>query len=107
MNDNRSTRPEWPRLNVAILSISLRIILLRLQNGIALEDYVDHIAIALAKMTLKPVRDGRLINSLLRGVEVLSLLSRADGPLGVTDVAEKLAVDPSTAYRLLATLERG
>jgi DNA-binding IclR family transcriptional regulator len=87
--------------------MSLRIILLRPQNRDGGEEYVDHIAIALAKMTLKPVRDGRLINSLLRGVEVLRLLSRADGPLGVTDVAERLAVDPSTAYRLLATLERG
>lgn len=58
-------------------------------------------------MTIKPMRDGRLINSLSRGVEILRLLADAAGPLGVTDVAERLAVDPSTAYRLLATLERG
>jgi DNA-binding IclR family transcriptional regulator len=58
-------------------------------------------------MTVKPMRDGRLINSLSRGVEILRLLADADGPLGVTEVAERLNVDPSTAYRLLATLERG
>lgn len=56
-------------------------------------------------MTAKPRPDGRLINSLSRGAETLRLLAEAAGPLGVTDVAEKLRVDPSTAYRLLATLE--
>jgi len=54
---------------------------------------------------MRPTRDGRLINSLSRGVEILRLLARAEGPAGVTEVAEELAVDPSTAYRLLATLE--
>jgi len=38
-------------------------------------------------------------------VEILQLLADAAGPLGVTEVAERLHVDPSTAYRLLATLE--
>jgi IclR family transcriptional regulator, KDG regulon repressor len=56
-------------------------------------------------MGIKPIRDGRMINSLSRGVEILRLLAGADGPLGVTEVAERLSVDPSTAYRLLATLE--
>jgi IclR family acetate operon transcriptional repressor len=58
-------------------------------------------------MSAKPARDGRLINSLSRGVEILRLLAQSDLPLGVTDVADRLSVDPSTAYRLLATLERG
>lgn len=58
-------------------------------------------------MALKPMRDGRLINSLSRGVEILRLLGDSDGPLGVTEVAEQLQVDPSTSYRLLVTLERG
>lgn len=58
-------------------------------------------------MSAKPARDARLINSLSRGVEILRLLSESAGPLGVTDVAERLSVDPSTAYRLLVTLERG
>lgn len=58
-------------------------------------------------MAPKPMRDGRLINSLSRGVEILRLLSEADTPLGVTEIAERLRVDPSTAYRLLTTLERG
>jgi len=58
-------------------------------------------------MSAKPARDARLINSLSRGVEILRLLAESDVPLGVTEVAEQLAVDPSTAYRLLATLEHG
>src|ERR1700680_4361808 len=58
-------------------------------------------------MTVKPIRDGRLINSLSRGVEILRVLGDAEGSLGVTEVAEHLNVDPSTAYRLLATLELG
>jgi DNA-binding IclR family transcriptional regulator len=57
-------------------------------------------------MAPKPSSDRRLINSLSRGVEVLRLLAKADGPVGVTDVAQRLSVDPSTAYRLLLTLER-
>jgi DNA-binding IclR family transcriptional regulator len=52
-------------------------------------------------------RDARLINSLSRGVEILRMLAQADAPTGVTDVAERLKVDPSTAYRLLVTLEAG
>ncbi|SRR5579872_204366 len=49
--------------------------------------------------------NGRLINSLARGVDILRLLAQADAPLGVTDLGERLHVDPSTAYRLVATLE--
>lgn len=56
---------------------------------------------------MRTARNGRLINSLSRGVEILRLLARAAGPLGVTELAERLKVDPSTAYRLLATLEVG
>lgn len=48
-----------------------------------------------------------MINSLSRGVEILQMLAEAGGPLGVGDVAERLRVDPSTAYRLLVTLEAG
>lgn len=33
------------------------------------------------------------------------MLAQAQAPLGVTDLGERLSVDPSTAYRLLATLE--
>jgi IclR family transcriptional regulator, KDG regulon repressor len=47
-----------------------------------------------------------LINSLARGLQIVQLLAQADGPLGVTQIGERLGVDPSTSYRLLATLER-
>jgi DNA-binding IclR family transcriptional regulator len=46
-----------------------------------------------------------MINSLARGLQILSMLAESDVPLGVTEVAERLGVDPSTSYRLLATLE--
>ncbi|MGH2409335.1 MAG: IclR family transcriptional regulator, partial [Chloroflexota bacterium] len=47
-----------------------------------------------------------MINSLGRGLRVLTLLAEADGPLGVTELAARLSVDPSSSYRLLATLEQ-
>ncbi len=47
-----------------------------------------------------------MINSLARGLETLRILAKADGPLGVSDLAARLAVDPSSSYRILATLER-
>ena len=46
-----------------------------------------------------------VINSLSRGLQILHLLAQANRPLGVTDIAERLSVDPSTSYRLLVTLE--
>lgn len=46
-----------------------------------------------------------LINSLARGIAILRLLASQSGSGGVTEVAEHLGVDPSTAYRLLSTLE--
>ncbi len=45
-----------------------------------------------------------LINSLARGIQILRLLA-SQASSSVTDVAEYLRVDPSTAYRLLSTLE--
>lgn len=56
-------------------------------------------------MTTRGRRNGRLINSLARGLDILRILAQADGPLGVTDLGDQLRVDPSTAYRLVATLE--
>lgn len=47
-----------------------------------------------------------VINSLSRGVTILRLLAAQPAGVGVTELAEKLDVDPSTAYRLLSTLER-
>ena len=46
-----------------------------------------------------------VINSLSRGAQILRLLADGVAPLGATEMAEKLDVDPSTAYRLLSTLE--
>lgn len=46
-----------------------------------------------------------LINSLARGLSILRLLAGYPSGAGVTEMAERLEVDPSTAYRLLATLE--
>jgi len=56
-------------------------------------------------MAVRSRSNGRLINSLSRGVDILRMLAQAQAPLGVTDLGERLHVDPSTAYRLLATLE--
>jgi IclR family transcriptional regulator, KDG regulon repressor len=56
-------------------------------------------------MVSRPRANGRLINALARGVDILRMLAQAERPLGVTDLGERLRVDPSTAYRLLATLE--
>jgi IclR family transcriptional regulator, KDG regulon repressor len=47
----------------------------------------------------------KLINSLSRGAQILRLLADHTVALGVTEVADHLGVDPSTSYRLLATLE--
>lgn len=47
----------------------------------------------------------KLINSLSRGAQILRLLADHTVALGVTEVADHLRVDPSTSYRLLATLE--
>jgi DNA-binding IclR family transcriptional regulator len=46
-----------------------------------------------------------VINSLSRGAQILRLLAEQNAALGATEVAERLRVDPSTAYRLLCTLE--
>jgi DNA-binding IclR family transcriptional regulator len=47
-----------------------------------------------------------MINSLGRGLKALTILAEAGGTLGVTELAERLGVDPSSSYRLLATLEQ-
>jgi IclR family acetate operon transcriptional repressor len=46
----------------------------------------------------------KVIGSLDRGLHILDLLGSTPRPLGVTDIAEVLEVDKSTAYRLLCTL---
>jgi DNA-binding IclR family transcriptional regulator len=50
-------------------------------------------------------REGPLVQSVDRAVEILELLAR-EGWIGATDVARALEIHKSTAFRLLATLER-
>ena len=46
------------------------------------------------------------VQSLTRGLSILEALSKADGGLTLTDVAQRVALPPSTVHRLLGTLER-
>lgn len=46
------------------------------------------------------------IQALDRGLAILDILADTGGELGVTDLARQLGVHKSTAYRLLATLQR-
>src|SRR5438477_8445663 len=63
-----------------------------------------------------PPRRGRMPNrpgapvgqvqSLTRGLSILEALADAEGGLNLTEVARRVELAPSTAHRLLATLER-
>jgi IclR family acetate operon transcriptional repressor len=46
------------------------------------------------------------VQSLTRGLSLLEALARAEGGLTLTDVAQRVQLAPSTAHRLLATLEK-
>jgi len=46
----------------------------------------------------------RTVQALDRGLRILEFLSARDQPVGVTELAQKLKVDKSTAHRLLGTL---
>ena len=46
-----------------------------------------------------------MIQSVQRAAQILVVLGSGPPRLGVTEIADRLAVDPSTSYRLLATLE--
>lgn len=46
------------------------------------------------------------VQSLTRGLSILECLARAEGGLTLTDVAQRCALPPSTAHRLLATLQK-
>lgn len=48
--------------------------------------------------------DGRMLRSVANALAALELLVASDRPLGVTEVAHRLGVAPSTAHRLLSTL---
>lgn len=47
-----------------------------------------------------------MIQSLARGLEILDLLAKAENGMGITEFAQHLDVDKSTATRLLQTLAR-
>lgn len=47
------------------------------------------------------------VQSLTRGLSILECLARAEGGLTLTEVAHRTELPPSTAHRLLATLEHG
>ncbi len=46
------------------------------------------------------------MQSLTRGLSILECLATAEGGLTLTDVAQRVTLAPSTAHRLLATLEK-
>jgi IclR family acetate operon transcriptional repressor len=46
------------------------------------------------------------VQSLTRGLSILECLARAEGGLTLTDVSHRVQLPPSTAHRLLSTLER-
>jgi len=68
------------------------------------------------RLSSPPPRRGRIpgkpgsatvqVQSLTRGLSLLEALARAEGGLTLTDVAQRVQLAPSTAHRLLSTLER-
>jgi IclR family acetate operon transcriptional repressor len=46
------------------------------------------------------------VQSLTRGLSILEALGKAEGGLTLTDIAHRVALAPSTAHRLLSTLEK-
>jgi IclR family acetate operon transcriptional repressor len=68
------------------------------------------------RLTIPPPRRGRTpakpgaataqVQSLTRGLSLLEALARAEGGLTLTDVAQRVQLAPSTAHRLLSTLEK-
>jgi IclR family acetate operon transcriptional repressor len=55
---------------------------------------------------LKPGGATGQVQSLTRGLSILECLAKAEGGLTLTDVAHRAVLAPSTAHRLLATLEK-
>ncbi|HYT96449.1 MAG TPA: helix-turn-helix domain-containing protein, partial [Casimicrobiaceae bacterium] len=54
----------------------------------------------------KPGTTTNHVQSLTRGLSILECLAKAEGGLTLTDVAHRAELAPSTAHRLLSTLER-
>ncbi len=54
----------------------------------------------------KTASAGTQVQSLTRGLSLLEALARAEGGLTLTDLAQRVQLAPSTAHRLLSTLEK-
>ena len=54
----------------------------------------------------KPGGGTAQVQSLTRGLSILECLAKAEGGLTLTDVAHRVQLAPSTAHRLLSTLEK-
>ena len=54
----------------------------------------------------KPGTIAGQVQSLTRGLNLLDALAKADGGITLTDVAQRVDLPPSTAHRLLSTLEK-
>jgi IclR family acetate operon transcriptional repressor len=54
----------------------------------------------------KPGNATAQVQSLTRGLSILEALGRAEGGLTLTDIAHRVTLAPSTAHRLLSTLEK-
>ncbi|HYD64623.1 IclR family transcriptional regulator [Azospirillum sp.] len=49
---------------------------------------------------------GQSVQSLTRAMSLLTILGRAGGPMHLSDLAQQAALSPSTAHRLLTTLQQ-
>ncbi len=58
------------------------------------------------RLPLKAVTATGQVQSLMRGLSLLEALATAESGLSLTDLARKVELAPSTAHRLLATLEK-
>ena len=58
------------------------------------------------RLPLKAVTATGQVQSLTRGLSLLEALATAESGLSLTDLARKVELAPSTAHRLLATLEK-
>ena len=54
----------------------------------------------------RPGTETAQVQSLTRGLSILECLAQSEGGLTLTDVAQRAQLAPSTAHRLLATLEK-
>jgi IclR family transcriptional regulator, acetate operon repressor len=54
----------------------------------------------------RPGTETAQVQSLTRGLSILGCLAQSEGGLTLTDIAERAQLAPSTAHRLLATLEK-